>query len=119
MEIHIAAETEEAGVVQAHDAIDAAALHGGDARLLVIKIDELEAVDARRPAPIIRIGAQDGAVAGDHFFKHKGTGAIELHADVLSAGLENDELVVRQVVEKVRIRLAQANGDGVLARSFD
>ena len=115
MEVHIAGEADEAGIVQAHDAVNGTALYGGDAGLLIIEEDELEVVDAGRATPVVLVGVHDGAVAGDDLIQDEWSGAIEIDADILRARLENDEFVVGQVVEKVWIRLAQGDGDLVVA----
>ena len=118
VEVGVAAEAQEAGVVEAHDAVSGSALHGGDARLLIVKEDKLQAVDAGRAAPIALVGAHDGAVASDDRFQHKRSRAVEVDANVLGAALENDKFVVGQVIQKVRVRLAEGDADLILAGVF-
>ena len=114
IEAHIAGESEETGIIQPQYAIDAAALYRGDTSLLIIKEDELKLIDARRAAPVISVGAHDRAVAGQQFLKHKWSGAVEGSADILRARLQNHELVIGQVVQKIGIGRAKRESDGIV-----
>ena len=107
------ANPRETGIIQPQYAIDAAALHRGDTSLLIIKEDELKLIDARRAAPVIGVGAHDCAVAGQHFLQRKWSGAVEGSANILRARLQDHELVIGQVVQKIGIGFAKRESDGI------
>ena len=115
----IAGEVEEAVVVEAQNAIGNAALHRGNRRLLVVKEEEFKRVDCWRAAPIILIRSHDRAVARDQLFHDERAAAVEDFAGILSARFENDDLVLRQTIEKIRVGRIKLEYDRMIAAGLD